>query len=244
MENALIEPVKIFDTEDALYRYTARDIILLINEFTSKKGTCTLVLSGGKTPANLFRKIGTDFADKVDWDKVYIFWGDERCVPMDDEYSNYNTAYNSLIASINIPNRNIFRIHGELSPKDAADKYEETLKTFFTGEKYPSFNIMLLGLGSDGHTASLFPGSSVIDIKDKWVSEYYSENLDSWRVTLTLPVINNSRNIIFLACGEKKSSIIGKIFKGDIDNIPAGKVNPKDGKLYWYLDKKAAGGIR
>jgi len=240
MENIISSNIKVFETPDGLSRNAAVDLVNMLNEYIKKKGTCTIVLSGGNTPIKIYWYIAENFTEKVDWTKVYFFWGDERCVPPDDDDSNFKSANLNLLTKIGIPGRNIFRIKGELSPKQAADEYEEELKKFFLGQRLPSFDVVLLGIGSEGHTASLFPGSKAMKENNRWVIEDYIQKLKSWRITLTVHVLNNSRDIVFIAGGKNKSNIINKILKNRDPELPASMIKPTTGRVSFYLDKDAA----
>jgi 6-phosphogluconolactonase len=184
------------------------------------------------------------FKENVNWDNVFFFWGDERCVPPDDKDSNYRMAYETLLSHIDVPEKNIFRIKTEMTHEDAALDYEKRLKAFFPKEKYPSFDIVLLGLGEDGHTASLFKGTSAVNEKEKLVVDNYSETLGKWRITMTLHVFNNSKNVKFLVSGNNKADILKSIIIDKNTTLPAAKINPGKGILTWYLDKDAASLIR
>ena len=240
MENIIKDNIKIFESEDGLSRNAAVDIASLLNEFIKKRGTGSIVLSGGNTPRNIYQYLGNNFSEKVDWNKVYFFWGDERCVAPEDDDSNYKSAKINLLSKISVPEKNVFRIAGELKPKDASEDYEKKLRKFFFGEKLPSFDIVLLGIGSDGHTASLFPKGKALKIEDKWVAEDYIEKLKSWRVTMTIPVLNNSKNILFIASGKDKSNIVSIILSDGDSDLPAKLIKPVSGKVFYYLDKDAA----
>jgi 6-phosphogluconolactonase len=244
MENIVINnntEVKIFKNSVELYKNSAGYVSASVRHFINNHGTCTVVLSGGNTPKRLYDELSNHYKESVEWQKVYFFWGDERCVPPSSDESNYKTAYEHLLSKIPIPEKNIFRIHGEKSPEDAAREYEISMKGFWEKEIIPSFDLTLLGIGTDGHTASLFPGSEAVHIKDRLAASVYSEKLNTWRITLTLPVINNSKNILFIAEGNKKMGIIEKIFSSKNEELPAQKINPSNGKLIWFLDEEAAG---
>ena len=218
--------IKIFDNEGELYSNAAKDIIDIINVHININNRCTLVLSGGSTPDKLYDNIVSNFYNEVDWNRVFIFWGDERCVPPDDDESNYKAAKIHLLDKLPIPGQNIYRIPGELTPVLAAEKYESTLRKNFQESKLPSFDVLLLGIGKDGHIASLFPEGKAIMENNKWAIADYLKKLNSWRVTLTLPVINNSKNIILMASGAEKSAIINRIMNDKSSDFPAQKVIP------------------
>ena len=233
--------IKIYKSEGDLFHHAAGAISMLINEFLNEYGKCTFVLSGGSTPKNLYRILGSErFREHINWDNVYIFWGDERCVPPESDESNYKMANDSLLSHIQIHEKNIFRIKGELAPEASANEYEERIKEFFAGKKLPSFDVILLGLGEDGHTASLFPGSNALIENEKWVVENYAEVQHKWRITMTLKAINNARNIAFLVSGKNKAGVVKEVIRKKNPEMPASLINPSTGNLTWYLDKDAA----
>lgn len=227
-----------YNTIEELFSKTAGCIIKIINDCIDKYGRCTFVLSGGNTPKQLYDQIVKDCSGSVDWDKVFFFWGDERCVPPDREDSNYVMAYYHLLTGIPVNFRNVFRIKGEEPPGIGAQLYDTLLKRFFDNS-VPSFDLVLLGIGTDGHTASLFPGSKILNTTGRFAEADYYEKHESWRVTLTLPIINNSKNIIFLAAGSSKAEIINKIFSNENLNLPVQLVKPVNGKISWFIDKEA-----
>jgi 6-phosphogluconolactonase len=244
MESIIVKhnaEVKIFKDSAELFKDSAGYISASIRYFINNLGRCTIVLSGGNTPKRLYDEISNKYRESIEWQKVYFFWGDERCVPPTSNESNYKTAYEHLLSMIPVPEKNVFRIKGEKTPEDAAREYENSIKGFWEKEIIPSFDITLLGIGTDGHTASLFPGSDAFNIKDRLAVSVYAEKLNSWRVTLTFPVINNSKNILFIAEGKEKSEIIKKVFNNNKNEFPVKGVNPSNGKLIWFLDKDAAG---
>jgi 6-phosphogluconolactonase len=233
--------IKVSDTPDKLYANAAGLISELTGKFLSDNGKCTLVLSGGSTPKGLYTILSSEaYRREIKWDNIYLFWGDERCVPPDNSESNYKMAFDSLISKINIPEKNIFRILAEKDHERASSDYESRLKKFFGNSTFPSFDIVLLGLGDNGHTASLFDTNILNSTGDKWVADTYVEELSRWRITLTLPVINYSKNIIFLIKGKEKASIVKKVVKEQDRSYPASYVNPANGNLIWCMDKDAA----
>jgi 6-phosphogluconolactonase len=244
MENIVISQnteVKIFRKPEELFIDSAGYICASIRHYINKFNRSTLVLSGGHTPKRLYDEISNNYKELVDWSNVYFFWGDERCVPPDNIDSNYKTAKEHLLSKLPVPAANIFRIRGEDKPEKAAYDYEDIVKNYFDVNKVLSFDNLLLGVGEDGHTASLFPGTKVLNVYDKYASEVYSERLKSWRVTLTFPLINKSKNIFLIAAGNEKSGIIKKVFTDNNGKFPVQKIHPSDGKLTWFLDEEAAG---
>jgi 6-phosphogluconolactonase len=235
--------IKVYNTANDLFANTAELIAGLITSLTRLYGRCTLVLSGGSTPDKLYDLLAENYKSKIEWNKVYIFWGDERCVPPDDKESNYRSAKEHLLDKVNIPPENIFRIHAEDNPDKATSEYEKNINDFFKGGE-ARFDIILLGLGTDGHTASLFPGTEGLNEKHKLAVKNYTEDKKTPRITLTYKAINNAKNIIFLISGEEKKAIVKKIFINKEKNYPAVKVEPVNGSLFYLLDKNAAGELK
>ncbi len=233
--------VKTFQGKENLLRGSAKYLENLVGEILFQKERCTLVLAGGSTPKGVYELLASkEFNMSIDWSNVHLFWGDERCVPPDHPDSNYRMAKEALIDHIDIPPENVKRIPAEKEPAEAARGYEETIKRFFSETTQPPvFDIMLLGIGEDGHTASLFPGTDVIDEKERWVKEVYVEKLDTHRITLTFPVINRAKNVIFLVAGASKAEIVKQIYNRTDTTFPAARVVPENGEIVYFLDREA-----
>lgn len=202
-----------------------------------------VALNGGSTPNRLFELLATDLREKVDWSKVHIFWGDERCVPPDDSGSNYGQARDILLSHVLIPDSNIHRIKGELGPDEASKDYSLTLRGFAVPPlEWPRFDLVYLGMGDDGHTASLFPGSPV-DVSEPTlpVTAHY-EDRPANRVTLTPIVFNRAHLVAFMAIGEKKAVTLAEVLTGGYNpsKYPAQRIDPKGGRLIWLVDVSAA----
>ena len=228
-----------------LARRAAEEFVRLANLYVTENGRFSVVLSGGSTPKSLYTLLATPgFCNSIRWSQVYLFWGDERCVPLDHPDSNYRMAHEALISKVPIPKENIFRMKGERSPQDAADEYEQELIKYFnlTEATLPCFDLILLGLGEDGHTASLFPGSIALTETKHLVTAPYVEHLKTHRLTLTLPVLNNSAFIFFLVAGINKAPVLREVLQSESDDndFPAQKIKPQKGKLVWFVDKAAA----
>jgi len=228
-----------------LARRAAEEFVRLANLYVTENGRFSVVLSGGSTPKSLYTLLATpEFCNSIRWSQVYLFWGDERCVPPDHPDSNYRMALEALISKVPIPKENIFRMKGERSPQDAADEYEQELIKYFnlTEATLPCFDLILLGLGEDGHTASLFPGSIALTETKHLVTAPYVEHLKTHRLTLTLPVLNNSAFIFFLVAGINKAPVLREVLQSESDenDFPAQKINPQKGKLVWFVDRAAA----
>ncbi|GJQ58149.1 MAG: 6-phosphogluconolactonase [Candidatus Scalindua sp. AMX11] len=234
--------IRIFPDKRELVLATAEKIVDSIPEAIRKRGVCNIALAGGSTPRDLYALLATEpYKNRICWADVSLFWGDERTVSPDDPESNYRMVRQTLLDHIDIPEKNVHRIRGEAEPREAASEYEKLLCRHFN-EELPRFDFVLLGLGDDGHTASLFPGTEVIDEYDQLVAAVFVPKFATWRVTLTLPVLNGAREIIFLVSGESKSDMVKRIMgshKPDKE-LPATLVIPQSGKTSWMFDAEAA----
>ena len=210
--------------------------------FLAKKsaGKFSISLAGGTTPRGLYERMSAgDFAQNFSWRNAHFFWGDERFVPQTDSRSNFKMTRDALLSKVPVPAGNIHAVNTTLaSPAAAADEYERQLKIFFKTPpgKFPVFDLVLLGLGEDGHTASLFPGDPALEITDRLAFPAKLETAEP-RITLTYPVLNNAKNIIFLVSGETKNKILEEVLPGKTSkNIyPAQKIQPISGKLFWFI---------
>ena len=214
-------------------------------EFIARTGRFSVALSGGSTPRAVYSLLAEpEFRDRIDWPRVHLFWGDERCVPPNHPDSNFRMVQEALLAKIAIPPENIHRMMGEREPAEAAAAYEQELKTFFTAGDgdWPRFDLIFLGLGEDGHTASLFPGTVALDATKHWITAVHVEKLQSYRLTLTLPVIRSAAQVVFLVSGASKTKIVREIFASNraLNDYPAAKVGPMAGRLTWMIDRDAA----
>jgi 6-phosphogluconolactonase len=202
-----------------------------------------VALNGGGTPAGTFQLLATEFREKVDWGQVHVFWGDERCVPAGDPESSYGQARDLLLRHVPIPESNIHRIEGELSPAEAAKDYSMVLQKFASHPlSWPRFDLVFLGMGEDGHTASLFPGSSLEVSEPVLAVTGQYQDRPAQRVTLTPPVFNSARRVVFMASGEKKAATLAEVLseRYNPELYPAQRIDPKDGKLIWLVDEDAA----
>lgn len=208
----------------------------------AEQGCFTVALSGGTSPVQLFRRLACEAANSgVNWGAVHVFWADERCVPPEHVESNFRLAKELFLSRLTAPGAIVHRIPGELSPDEAALHYEEDLERTFSRTDLPVFDLILLGVGNDGHTASLFPETAPKCFAGRKAVAVYVEKLKSHRVTLTLQVINNARQVLFLATGAGKARIVAEILeRTDGSDYPAAKVAPRKGTLTWLLDKEAA----
>ena len=227
-----------------LSRQTAERFNQLVNQSVHGSGHFTVALSGGSTPKHLYSLLGSPgYKERLPWNHVHLFWGDERCVPPDHPESNFGMVKDALLSKIKIPAENIHRMAGECEPQAAAAEYEKHLQEFFGLESgaLPRFDLVLLGIGEDGHTASLFPGSKALNETKPLVVAPFVEKLNSYRLTLTLPVLNNGAEVWFQVTGASKADAVKKVLGGSSD-LPAAKVQPTNGKLTWFITKDAADG--
>jgi 6-phosphogluconolactonase len=214
----------------------------------AERGRFYLVLNGGGTPETLFRLLRGSYAGEPFWRQTHVFWGDERCVPPEQPGSNYRQAWEAFLFQLDLQPGKVHRIRGELAPQAAAQEYSRLLAQFGeAGCAWPRFDLVLLGMGSDGHTASLFPGANYasVDAAAVAVTADY-EGRPAQRVTLTPAVFNAARSIFFMVAGESKRSAFQRIMDGPPDPVvlPAGWIDPDQGQVTWWLDKAAAGALR
>jgi 6-phosphogluconolactonase len=234
--------VKIFSTPMDLAEGFAGEFAAMVNEAAFMKRPFRVALSGGTTPKLLFTILGTRYVDSISWDHVHFFWGDERCVSPDDPESNYGMTRSVLLGKIKIPEINIHRIMGENDPYNEAGRYSDEISAFTVSRNgWPSFDLILLGLGDDGHTASIFPGNNSLFQSEKIGEAVVHPKSHQGRVTITGKVINNAERIVFLVTGENKAPVVSGILKNmEKTHYPAAQVRPVSGTIKWYLDEKAA----
>jgi 6-phosphogluconolactonase len=236
-----MEEIKIFPDSPTLTKAVSEHFIQIGNHAILMYGRFVVAMAGGSTPEAAYLLLSTrPFASQIDWSRVHFFWGDERCVPPDHIESNFQMASEALINHISIPSSNIHRMEGEIEPTVAADRYQKKLEAFFGSR--PHFDLILLGLGTDGHTASLFPGTNAIHENVDWVVANYIKKLDTWRITLTPRILNQAHNIAFIVSGENKAIPLKAVLGGDYqpDVYPSQIIRPTNGKLVWLIDKTAA----
>lgn len=229
--------------KQALAEAAARDFVVRAAAAIEERGRFTVALAGGSTPKAAYELLARDHTDEVDWANVHVFYGDERSVPPEHEDSNYRMSKETLLDHVQVAS--IHRMQGELSPEQAAKAYEEELREFFGDEDPPVMDLIMLGIGGDGHTASLFPGTPALDEMDRWAVENPVEKLETVRLTLTAPVLNAARAVNFLVAGEDKAEALREILegRGDPHTYPAKLVRPQGGAL-WMVDREAAGSLK
>lgn len=233
--------IHVYPNKEKLATEAAERVINVIGQATRENGLCNIALAGGKTPREVYSMLATDtYRDQVAWSNLHLFWGDERMVSPEHQDSNFRMVQETLLDRVNIPDGNIHRIRGEIAPEKAANEYAELLHNHFK-EGLPCFDLILLGLGEDGHTASLFPGTDAVEEGERHVVAVYVPGLNTWRVTLTLPVLNAAREILFLVSGRSKADIVRRIIsiKQPAKEFPATMVNPENGTLHWMLDSES-----
>jgi 6-phosphogluconolactonase len=237
--------IQIVHTEQLSSR-AAEVIIHSMKKKLEVHGLFTLVLSGGSTPHDTFTLLANDksFRAQIPWEKIHFFWGDERHVPPEDKESNYRIANTALLSRVPVPEKNIHRIKSENPDAGKiADQYEEELNKFFRLKRgqFPRFDCILLGMGIDGHTASLFPGTEALQEESRLVVANWVEQLRTFRITLTVPVLNNADLVMFIVNGKEKAGMVKKVIEGKHPTfLPAQIIKPNHGRLLWLLDKEAA----
>jgi 6-phosphogluconolactonase len=234
--------VKIFDNSDELARAAAEYFVVRCGEAILQRGLFTVALSGGSTPKVLFELLADPnepFRDQLSWSRVHFFWSDERHVPPDHPESNYRMANEALLSRVPVIKSNVHRVPSENpNAAEAAAEYEQILiKT--TSQSLPQLDLILLGLGSDGHTASIFPGSEVLHETKRLVAAPWVEKLQTYRITMTLPLLNNAASVVFLVSGSEKAKIVKEVLGGP-EMYPAQAIKPAHGELLWLLDNDAA----
>jgi len=240
--------IRTLSTPQELSAAAAEEVVIAANEAVGQRGKFTIALSGGSTPKNLFNLLATNARNSLPWNQTFFFWGDERHVPPSDPDSNYRMADETMLSKVPVPPANVFRIPAENpDASTAAAAYEQMLRKFFNVEagQVPQFDLILLGMGPDGHTASLFPGTEALHEKSKLVVANWVEKLKAYRITLTLPVLNAARRVVFLAGGTDKAAALHEVLEGEGpgEQHPAKLVRPTNGKLIWLIDRAAASGL-
>jgi 6-phosphogluconolactonase len=245
--NATEPRVRVFDEAEAVARAAAARIAELARESVEARGVFTLALSGGSTPRRVYELLaGEDFREGIDWPNVHVFFGDERMVPPDSAESNYRMANEALLARVPVPPENVHRIDGVGDAAANASAYESEMRGLFGEDaEWPRFDHVLLGMGDDGHTASLFPGTEALTESRLWVAPNWVEKLGAWRVTLTAPVINAARHVTFLVTGSAKAERLREVLKGERvpSRLPSQLIRPPDGTLEWFVDREAASSL-
>jgi len=234
--------IKVLNNKESLGIYAADLFAELSESYISDNGRFNLALSGGTTPKALYQKLVEIYADELHWNYMDFFWSDERFVPFENSSSNGGMAYNNLLAPLAIDKEQYFPAPTSgTDPHQSALQYEQTIRRYFNAPAHtPAFDLIYLGMGDDGHTASLFPGTSAIQENKKLVAANWVDKFATWRITFTYPLLNKAKNVIFLVSGIDKAKIVKDIIADGSLAYPAAHIKPETGKLLWLLDADAA----
>jgi 6-phosphogluconolactonase len=238
--------IETFEDLGQLARRAADEFVRRCSDAVAKRGRFTVALSGGSTPRGLYALLAerAEYRDRILWRSSHFFWGDERCVPPDHADSNFGMATSAMFSKVDVPPGNVHRIRGELPGAEAAKDYEEQLRAVFSlaAGEVPRFDLILLGMGADGHTASLFPGTAAVREKTKLVVANWVPKLSAFRITLTPPVLNGAELVTFLVAGPDKAAALEAVLEGpsDPDRFPAQAIQPSHGVLVWLVERAAA----
>jgi 6-phosphogluconolactonase len=247
MARITIAEYSVYDIPERLAAAAASMFARIAAESAAARGVARIAISGGSTPKRMFALLADEsqpFRARVPWDKLELYWVDERCVAPDDPDSNYRMTREQLLSKVPLPADKIFRMEGELDPEEAASRYESLLRINWRleGAQAPQFDLVLLGMGDDGHTASLFPHTDAINELGRLVVANHVPQKDTWRITLTWIVINHARSVCFLIEGPAKADVLHEVLLGDYDpeHLPSQLIRPENGKLHLLLDAEAA----
>lgn len=235
--------VEVFPNAEALNREAAQQIAHRTREAVQCRGRCSVVLAGGSTPRALYSILATEYREQVPWSACHFFWGDERCVPPDHPESNYRMAMEAMLARVPVPAENIHRIRAEdPDAQRAAKQYGDEIRAYFGDGKVPVFDIVLLGLGPDGHTASLFPGTAALQEREKLVVANWVGKFAAFRITMTAPLLKLAACAMFLVQGTGKAEVLRSALHGayEPEKLPAQLIRPVNGDLLWLVDEAAA----
>lgn len=246
-EEDLKRRVRVFDDAERLSIAAAERFREIARRSADRNGRFSVALSGGATPKRIYEILADEeFVLENVWTKTHVFFGDERCVPPDHADSNYRMANETLLSRVNIPNENVHRIRGEGDAHANARAYEDEMRGCFLGSSWPEFDLVMLGMGEDGHTASLFPHTDALEETRSWVAANWVEKLDAYRITLTVPAINNARCVMFVVAGESKASRLKEVLEGPREplRLPSQMIRPATSDLEWLVDSEAASKLR
>ena len=238
--------IYIYKTVDEVIEGLANYFVQTVNTAIKEKNECTVVLSGGNSPKKLYERLATwNYSKQIDWDKIYFFFGDERYVPFTNPDSNGNMVKKILFDPLKIADANIFYINTVVPPDEAAKKYSKRILSYFK-DKPLRFDLILLGLGDNGHTASLFPHTDVLKEKSALVKSVFLEETSSYRITMTAPLINEAHAVAFLVYGETKAHAVHEVIEGkrDSETYPAQLIVSEEGTVHWFLDGEAAKNLK
>jgi 6-phosphogluconolactonase len=227
---------------EELSQAVAKWIADLISDTLKRQDRFTIALSGGSTPLRLHKLLAAPpYKERIDWRRLHVFWGDERAVPFEDTRNNAKMAFDSLLNFVPVPPEQIHVMRTDILPEQSAAEYEKILHQYFPAPA-TSFDLVLLGMGDDGHTLSLFPGTAVIHEEQAWAKAYFLPSQDMYRITLTKTIVNRSARVAFLTTGVAKAHALREVLKGlyNPDLYPSQEIKPENGELYWFIDEAAA----
>ncbi|RDV16836.1 6-phosphogluconolactonase [Pontibacter diazotrophicus] len=235
--------LKIFEDKAKLSKAAAELFVQKAQEAVKQNGRFTVALTGGSSPVQLYTLLAQlPYREQVPWEKTFVFWGDERWVPLTANENNARMAMEILLNKVPVPEDQVYPMWKEdTEPEAFAQQYEQLLQQHF-GQQTPQFDLILLGMGDDGHTASLFPGTEVLHEQSRWVQAYYLEPQSMYRVTLTAPLINQAKTICFLTFGANKAPALHEVLEGERnpEKYPSQLIQPQDGEVVWLVDESAA----
>lgn len=238
--------VQIFPDLAGISRKASEIFLNLSEHYISLADRFTIALSGGRTPFRLYSLLGSDyFLNILNWNRIHFFWADERCVPANDHKSNFRLAFETFLSRSPVPEKNIHRIKGEEEPEKAASDYATEIRDFFGGPHLPVFDCVILGMGEDGHIASIFPDSELLADTLRLAAPVHMIKPETDRISLTLPVLNNAAHLLLLVSGKSKARVLKSVFEKRIRKVnpPAGFLKPLHGDITWLIDKEAAQGL-
>ncbi len=238
--------IRVLNDSVDLFKAAQSEFALLARDAVHRKGSFCVALSGGSTPKALYTLLASKEAPMIPWEQTFVFFGDERFVPPNDPESNFRMANEAMLSKVPIPKQNIFRVITEEGDAEtAARRYEETIREYFAlpAGELPRFDLILLGLGPDGHTASLFPDSTALEEKSRLVVANWVEKFKTFRITFTYPVIDHAACVTFLVSGRDKAEILREVFENEGAHLPSQRVRPENGKLLWLIDRAAASSL-
>ena len=234
--------IKVFDDQRAASEAMAEEFSSVAKKAVSERGQFTVALTGGSSPQTLYEILHTEpYQQRIPWEHTHVFWGDERAVPFADVQNNARMGFAKLLNHVPVPSDQIYRMNGDIAPEKSANEYEKILNQHFEDQE-PVFDLILLGMGADGHTASIFPGSKAVHEQHRLVTTGYNEDQGTHRITFTPPLIDKARHIFFAVFGDKKAETLKKVLEGSYnpEQLPAQLVKPEHGEVTWFLDKKSA----
>lgn len=242
----VVRHIQIYSTPYEVTEQVAEGFVAAASEAIATRGRFVIALAGGSTPRLLYEYIAEMYGERIDWKHVFVFWGDERFVPFDHPDSNYRMVQETLLNRITIPASNIFPMGTSGEPNQAALQYEESLRAFFGASPITTFDWLLLGMGDDGHTASLFPFSAALQEHHQWVVAHHVDKVKGWRLTLTPSFLNLARQTVVMVTGKGKAMRLQEVLNGgyEPERLPIQRIVPVQGDITWMIDRAAASALR